>query len=143
MQFITESDLLGKIKENVLEDILEIDSDISGSTVLDQIEKTALDEIHSYIGHYYDTSIIFSQSGDTRDQFIVKMVIDIMLYEISSKLTPASIPEIRQIRYDQVKTDMLNISSGKIVPNLPIRDQETQSNSGIYFTYEEKNNVDF
>lgn len=146
MQFITEQDLLGKIKENVLEDILEIDGvteTISGSTVLTEMERTATDTIQSYIGGYFDTGLIFSQTGSTRDQFIVKMTIDIMLYEINCKLTPDIIAEIRQLRYDRVIETLEKISMSKIVPNLPRRDQLTQSTSGFYIDGEIKNNTDW
>lgn len=142
MQFITENDLLGKIKENVLNDILPYGESITGNTMT-EIERVAIDEIHSYIGTYFDTGVIFSQTGTTRDSYIVKMTIDIMLYEITCRLTPDMIPEIRQIRYDRVKEDLEKISSSKIVPNLPRRDQETQSTSGIYIEGDVKNNTDW
>lgn len=145
MQFIQLNDLTLKIKENILEDILEFSytGNTSGSTELDYIEQGAIDEIKSYTNQYYDMESLFTTTGDTRDRFLVKLTIDIMLYELSCKLTPDNIPMIRQQRYDQVKNDLKDISSRKLVPNWKLfkRDQTVEDTSEMLWYSEEKTNT--
>ena len=143
MNFITLSDLNTKIKDNILDDILEYDTtgQTSGSTTLNELEQTALDEISSYVNQYYDFGLLVSRTGSTRDNFLIKMVIDIMLYELSCRLSPDNIPTIRQIRYDKVKEDLDKISKRLIVPNWPKRDSDIQNTSEIMWDSEEKTNI--
>lgn len=146
MQFILLSDLTLKIKENILEDILEITDTTgitSGSTLLDSIERGAIDEVNSYCNQFYDMSLLYEATGDTRDRFLVKLVIDIMLYEISAKLTPDNIPSIRQQRYDQAKSDLDKIAKRLIVPNwiTSRRDYLTENTSEILYYSEDQNSI--
>lgn len=143
MKFILVSDLNNKIKENILDDILElsITGQTSGSTMLDEIEQIAMDEIATYVNQYYDVGQMFSQSGDTRDSYLIKIVIDIMLYELSCRLTPDNIPIIRQVRYDKAKEDLDKISRRLIVPNWGRRDSNLQQTSEILWSSELKNNT--
>lgn len=143
MKFILLDDLTNKIKENILDDILEltVTGQTSGSTMLDEIEQIAMDEIATYVNQYYDIGMMFSQSGDTRDSFLIKIVIDIMLYELSCRLVPDNIPIIRQVRYDKAKDDLEKISKRLIVPNWGRRDSNLQHTSEILWYSENKNNT--
>lgn len=145
MIFITENDIDAKIKENILQDITEVDYDtsISGITMLDEVELVAIHEIKSYIGNYYDCDTIFSYTGSTRDSFIVKMVVDIMLYELSSRLTPENIPEVRQLRYDRVIESLEKINAGKITLKLPILDQDVEDTGGLYLYSDDQEMTDW
>lgn len=157
MQFIKYEELLLKIKENVLEDIIEDTGITSGSTILSEIEAESIAEIRSYCDQYYNMDILLSaatgqttgvssgytNSQITRDKFLVKLIIDIMLYNISCKLTPDNIPMIRQQRYDQAKSDLDKISKRLIVPNWPAarRDYLTENTSEMLYYSEEQNNT--
>lgn len=159
MRFIQYEELLLKIKENVLEDIIEDTGITSGSTILSEIEQEAIDEVRVYCDQFYNVDTLLSAatgqttgttSGTTngtitRDKFLVKLIIDIMLYNISMKLTPDNIPSIRQIRYDQTKSDLEKISKRIIVPNWPLakRDSETENTSEMLWYSEEKTNTTY
>lgn len=162
MRFILYDELLLKIKENILEDIIEDSGITSGSTVLSEIEQEAIDEIRVYCDQYYNIDILLTaatgqttgtSSGTTngtitRDKFLVKMIIDIMLYNISMKLTPDNIPSIRQIRYDQTKQDLDKIAKRLIVPNWPLAKRQAGDNnegytSELMWYSEEKTNTTY
>ena len=157
MQFIKYEELLLKIKENILDDILESTGITSGSTILSEIEQEAIDEIRGYCNQYYNIDILLtSATGQTtgtssgytngtitRDKFLVKLIIDLMLYNISCRLTPDNIPSIRQIKYDQAKLDLDKIAKRLIVPNWPAskRNSDIENTSEMLYYSETQNNI--
>jgi len=71
--------------------------------------------------------------GDNREPKLKTVVIDIVLYNIHSRITPRDIPEIRQIRYDGAgnkdKSEhaigwLEKVQKGIITPNLDVKVDE-------------------
>jgi len=124
MIYITSEDLKTKIKDNVINDTTENDN-----TLIDSIELCALSEVKAYITHYYDLDLEFTLTGTQRNYFLVKIIVDIMLYEISSRLTPNNIPQIRKDRYDAAVVWLTQVSQGKLTPNVPQRDPAVELSS--------------
>jgi phage gp36-like protein len=116
--------LKSKIKDNVINDTTENDS-----TLLDTIELCALSEVRAYISHYYDLDLEFTLTSSARNYFLVKIIVDIMLYEISTRLTPNNIPQVRKDRYDAAVVWLTQVSQGKLAPNVPIRDVKYEPTS--------------
>jgi hypothetical protein len=53
--------------------------------------------------------------GDTRNPLIVRMLIDMVLYHIASRINPRNIPELRVNRYDETKTMLDQINKGALM----------------------------
>ena len=138
MIFITTNDLKTFVKDNVINDITENDS-----TLIDSIEMISIQTIDSYIGHYYDTDTEWKKTGTDRNTYLIQLIIDIMLYHLSTRLTPTQIPETRQLRYNNVILYLKDIASGKIVPQIAKRDVRYEDDSEIRLGSNQKNNFYF
>jgi hypothetical protein len=75
------------------------------------------------------TNTNYFTAGDNRNPKIKQVTVDIVLYNIHSKVSPRSIPEVRRIRYDGFgnKNDSENairylekVQKGQITPDLPV-----------------------
>lgn len=67
--------------------------------------------------------------GDSRNNKLVQVIVDIILYNLHSRITPRKIPELRMVRYDNAgnKKDgecaitwLEKVANGKITPDLQI-----------------------
>ena len=84
-------------------------------------------------GHlpYDSTDTVSSESfaaGDTRNAKIKQLYIDMVLYDLHSRISPRNIPELRVKRYDDAVSWLKMIQKGKIQANLPIIDAITGTN---------------
>jgi len=134
MTYITPDDLSTLIKDNVLNDTLQLTGltqsiGLTSSTLLTEIEQIALSTVDSYIGHYFDIKTEFTLKGTNRNPFLITIVLDILLYNLSSRLTPTKIPDIRKERYSDTIKTLEKINQGKIVPNLMRLDKNIEPSS--------------
>ena len=53
--------------------------------------------------------------GDTRNPLIVRMLIDMVLYQISKRTNPRNIPELRVDAYNEAKTMLVEINKGEVM----------------------------
>jgi len=119
MKFVKKEEILNLIKLNTLDNVTEDDNNL-----LDSIEAISLSEIDSYIGSVYNTTEVFSKTGNDRNQFMLATVIDIMLYHIHARLTASDIPEVRFLRYQKTVNWLEQVAKGKLTPNLPLLNKE-------------------
>lgn len=97
-----------------------------------QCELTAQSMIESYLRDRYDVALIFAQTGNARHPMILKIMIDIALYELFTRITPDQIPDIRKERYEQDIIWLKDVATNKIsvdLPLLPITEVDTLSSN--------------
>lgn len=58
--------------------------------------------------------------GDNRSQQLVKIMIDLVLYAVHSRIAPRNIPELRVKNYEAAITWLNGCAHGDITPNLPL-----------------------
>jgi len=115
MKFISKEEITSLVKLSILNDVTE-----ENNNLLDVFESVALSEIDSYIGNKYNTTETFNRKGTERNQFLINIVIDILLYHLHSRLTPDQIPLIRTQRYEKAIAWLYQVSIGKITPPIPL-----------------------
>jgi phage gp36-like protein len=121
MIFLTPADFKLLIKEDILEVITRQDP-----TILDAAELEAIEQIQGYIRQRYDVAAIFTPTPippatvpPPRNPSIVMYCIDIMLYNIHTRIVARDIPERRILRYEAAIDWLTKVQKGIITPNLP------------------------
>jgi phage gp36-like protein len=142
MAFLTEDDYTVQIRE----EILKIIDDTDDSTKLLAAEKMAIAQIRNHLAGRYDCDQIFAviEEGeeDTRDQFIVMITIDILLYHLWSKEAANNIPKHRELRYNDALEWLKAIQKGQEadLPALVDEDGEEVGDIRIWSKYELEEN---
>ena len=138
MIFVTVSDLIVYIKSNVLADILQTTTSSltqTGytSTLLDMVERVAIDKVKGYTDHYYDIDNELKFKGLNRSGRLISFIIDIMLYELPARLTPTQIPDIRKERYHLSIKELSDISRGITPANWMVKQKNVEPSTQIRF----------
>lgn len=89
-------------------------------TLVENAEREAIEEICGYLRPKYDVEAIFSCCGSDRNAQIVMLCADISLYHLVSSQPGRLGYEIRDVRYRRAIKWLEDVSSGKIVPDLPL-----------------------
>lgn len=113
--FIQESDYEVQARDEMMH---LLDKTGNRAAIL-QAERFAISQIRKYIGGRYDCDTIFSATGDSRDDYIIMITIDITIYHLWAKKAPKSIPEHRKERYSDALDWLTNVGSGEIPTDLP------------------------
>lgn len=114
MEFITNTDLLTVITQEVLTEITG-----ANSALIDNSEATAKGQVEDYLSSKYDTDAIFS--AGTKNKSIVRIMVDLTLYHAHANLASHNIPELRQKRYDLAIKDLQMMAKGTMNPkDLPL-----------------------
>jgi len=137
MKFILKSEIEVLIKSNLLNDLTQ-----DNNLLLDELEELAKSEIDALIGHKYNTTELFSKTGTDRNPFIKNIVINIILYYLHNRLTPTSIPIIREQLYKDAIGYLMQVASGKITPPIPQNEIPFSRSSESLFGYSPKLNND-
>ncbi len=135
--FITITDYEALIKNVELGRIINFNH-----TLRLQCENTAQSTIESYLRDKYDMALTFSQVGNARHPIIIKIMIDIALYELFSRITPNQIPDIRKERYEQAIIWLKDIAKNLIsvdLPLLPIAEGDPNSSSVMVISNPKQN----
>jgi hypothetical protein len=85
-----------------------------------QCENTAQSMIESYLRDKYDVALVFGQVDNARHPIIMRIMIDITLYELFSRITPNQIPDIRKERYEQGIIWLKDVAKNLLTPDLPL-----------------------
>jgi len=111
MRFLKDSDYNVQIRS----EIAKIIDNTTGSINLLQAEGMAIAQIRNHIAGRYDCNKIFTPAGDvdTRDQYIVMIVIDLALYHLWSKEGPNNIPKTRELRYEDALKWLTAVQKGQ------------------------------
>jgi len=117
-ELIAKADLLDDIE------LAELDA-IAGND--DAIIDVAIDKAEAngknWIRHKYDVAVLFVKAGAARDTDLVQALVSIALFNVSTRLSPNSIPENRMINNDlalkffkDIRTGLLTPTWDKLVP---------------------------
>jgi len=98
-------------------------------------EKTAIEEISSYLRNKYDVTAIFEATADDRNHLIVTITCDITLYHLATWLPGKMGMEIRIERYDRAIAMLKNIAKGAITPDLPLLTNSSDVATGGSIAY--------
>lgn len=124
--FITVEDYKPQIQDAILQSVLG--GAISGNTTLASAELAAQSEMESYLRARYDVVNIFNKTGIDRNEHLVMLLIDMVLYHLHSRINPNKTPEIRGIRYEAAISWLKSVAKGEISPDLPLL-EDTEGNA--------------
>lgn len=119
MSFLITSEL----KTVATQEIINIITN-SDDTIVEDIIDESIDLIKSYLHEYYDVIAIFSKEGAERSKVVLKYLKDIVVYEVYTRRTK-QMNEVAQKRYDDAILWLEQIAKGKIKPDLPLKQVDT------------------
>lgn len=133
-RFIKDTDYDVLIRNEIKNILLENYSE----TKLLSAEEMAIAQIKNYLAGRYDVGLIFTpllapaegdnqgEQIDTRNAFIVMLVIDCALYHLYCSIAPNKIPEHRSNRYQDALDWLKSMLDSKSKADLPlIKDEST------------------
>ncbi len=125
--FIELTDYDASIHREILDALLR--QDATESAVIEVCENRALAVIRSLIGTRYDCDKIFAETGDNRNQLVLRVALDIAIYEIFCQHNPYKMSDIRKERYDdamewlrEVRDYKANIDGAPLLPEDTLSD---------------------
>jgi phage gp36-like protein len=124
--FLTTDDYKQQIQDTVLQAVLG--GAISGNTTLASAELAAQAEMESYLRARYDVVNIFNKTGIDRNEHLVMLLIDMVLYHLHSRINPNKVPDLRGIRYEAAISWLKSVAKGDISPDLPLL-EDTEGNA--------------
>lgn len=122
--FLNDEDYAVVIGEDSLKVISRASRENRDNAVLEAIE-----EISGYLRPVYDCQAIFSAEGDARNRLIVMYAADIALYHLVASQPQRMGSEIRKERYERAVRWLEGVQSGRIVPDLPLIEEQGQTGS--------------
>lgn len=91
-------------------------------------ENTAIEIMSGYLRSRYDVSLCFDGAvPENRNKALVMFCLDITLYNLHSSIPGRFVPETREKRRDDAIKWLEGVSSGKIDPGLPAKNDTTGS----------------
>lgn len=90
-------------------------------------EAEAIEEISGYLRPVYDVDAIFSAGEFDRNRLVVMYTVDIALYHLSAAMPQKMGAEIRKERYERAIRWLEGVQSGRIIPDLPLRNDSDGS----------------
>lgn len=128
--FITEEDYKVVVGEAAFKTISQTDE---ANRLM--AEEEAMEEIACYLRPKYDCESIFAAEGDERNRQIVMYACDIALYHMVSSMPQKMGSEIRKERYDRAIKWLEGVQAGKVIPALPLANDDTDTNTGTGIIY--------
>lgn len=106
-------------------------------------EKEAIEEIAGYLRPQYDIETIFSAEGEERNPQIVMITCDIALYHLGASGSARMGMEMRKERYERAIKWLEGVQSGKIVPDLPMAEDESGQTGSVllYGSHPKRNQI--
>ncbi|KOY85100.1 hypothetical protein AD998_02070 [bacterium 336/3] len=123
--FLVETDYPKAIR------IEALNQQLDGTTV-EEIEKDAKVEMETYLRVKFNTTAIFSAVGENRHRDIVRIMIDLVLYYVSLRISPKQVQETRLTQYNKGIKWLKEVRDGDLTPDLPkymTEDNETKPSS--------------
>lgn len=115
MAFLASSDYLDHIQQAQLTAL-----EVGDATARTRMESKAEAEITGYLAVRYDAVNVFNKTGDARNQHIVMIMVDMVLYHLHSRINPGQVPQVRLDRYNEAKAWLEMVSKGQLKPDLPL-----------------------
>lgn len=136
MVFLTLTDFDKQIRSENLDRIID-----SNSVVLDDAEASAILRITGYLNGRFDMPTEFAKTGTERNALLVTLTIDLVLYDVHSRINPRNIPELRMQRRDEA-TDVLKKTNEEKLNNWGLTERLNDDGEPIVFNFirsEQKN----
>ena len=146
-RFLKDTDYAVLIRTEIKNILLENYSE----TKLLSAEQMAIAQIKNYLAGRYDVGLIFTpllepatgdnpgEQIDTRNAFVVMIVIDCALYHLYCSIAPNKIPEHRSNRYQDALEWLKMMAEGKGYADLPLIKDETTGEVKDNFRLSSKN----
>ena len=103
----------------------------------EKAERTAQEEIASYLRARYDIDKEFSRKGNERNAYLVTIAVNITLYYMVHSLPHRMASEARHGLYESAVSWLKSVQAGKAMPNLPTYTDEegNETNAGNPIRY--------
>lgn len=119
--FIQVTDYDATIHREILDSLLR--EDAGSSATIEVCENRAIATVRALISSRYDCDAIFSATGDQRNIIILKVCVDIAVYEIFCQHNPYKMSKVREDRYKdamqflrEVRDHLDNIEGAPLLP---------------------------
>ena len=125
--FIQLSDYDATIHREILDSLLRGDA-AEGNAVIEVCENRAVATVRSLIGARYDCDAIFSATGDERNVLVLKVCLDISVYEIFCQHNPYKMSQVRRDRYEDAMQWLRDVRDFNAnIEGAPLLDKDRQS----------------
>lgn len=126
--FINITDYDATIHREILDSLVRGDAD--GNAVVEVCENRAIATIRSIIGNRYDCDQIFTAKDEQRNDLILKVAIDIAVYEIFCQHNPYKMSQTSKDRYDDAMEWLREVRDYKAnIEGAPLLPDETQASN--------------
>ena len=115
MAFLSEADYIDHIQDAQLTALT-----VGDGTARTRMETKVQEEISIALRVRYDVDTIFAQTGNARNQLVVMLMVDMVLYHLHKRINPGQVPELRLSAYNNAKEDLDKIASGMYAVDLPL-----------------------
>lgn len=126
--FIQITDYDATIHRDILDSLLR--EEAGSSATVEVCENRAIATVRSLIGNRYDCDAIFAATGDQRNVIILKVCVDIAVYEIFCQHNPYKMSKIREDRYKDAMTFLREVRDfDASIDGAPLLPEETQADN--------------
>ena len=126
--FIQITDYDATIHREILDSLLR--EEAGSSATIEVCENRAIATVRSLIGNRYDCDAIFAATGDQRNVIILKVCLDIAVYEIFCQHNPYKMSKIREDRYKDAMTFLREVRDfDASIDGAPLLPEETQADN--------------
>lgn len=126
--FIQITDYDATIHREILDSLLR--EEAGSSATVEVCENRAIATVRSLIGNRYDCDAIFAATGDQRNVIILKVCVDIAVYEIFCQHNPYKMSKIREDRYKDAMTFLREVRDfDASIDGAPLLPEETQADN--------------
>jgi len=115
MPYLVADDYLPQIRETIRTRVTEDDA-----AVLAGAEAQVQAFVQGYLISRYDMPTEWARTGTARCADLVRCMVDIIIYDIMSRVAPNQMPAGRQTRYDNAIEWLKMVNKGQISPALPL-----------------------
>lgn len=131
--FIQITDYDATIHREILDSLLR--EEAGSSATVEVCENRAIATVRSLIGNRYDCDAIFAATGDQRNVIILKVCLDIAVYEIFCQHNPYKMSKIREDRYKDAMTFLREVRNfDASIEGAPLLPEETQADNSRWQT---------
>lgn len=122
--FITPEDFKVVASEQAIKIISQADEANQANAIAE-----AQEEVAAYLRPKYDCKAIFQAQAEERNRQVVMYTVDIALYNMVAAMPQRMGSEIRKERYDRAIKWLEGVQAGKIVPDLPLAIDSTDTDT--------------
>ncbi len=114
MAFLIKDELRTKSQIEIIDAITQADD-----TIIDMIISENITYMKGYLNSRYDVTKVFSQTGDNRDQVVLKILKALVIYEIYASNNPNMMTQTIKDENEQAIRWLELVQRTKVNPDLP------------------------